>query len=136
MVVLDTNIIIDHLRLQEAAQQSELEYLTSKYPDAKLGLSVISIQELFEGKSTKNARKLAALYKIIKPLLVLECDTKIAKRAGELARDTSVAITFADAAIAATALEHNSQLATLNTKHFSHIAKLRLAKLQQSLLLF
>lgn len=128
MVILDTNIIIDHLRLS-GTQPSQLEMLVTKLPNDDLGLSVISIQELFAGQSTKDPNKATLLLKTIRPLRVLEYSTQVAKLAGELARDLTAPITFADAAIAATALENHCVLATLNNKHFSQISKLRLVKI-------
>jgi len=52
MVILDTNIIIDHLR-SKGKKESVLMDIIQKYPKEMLGISVISIQELFEWKSTK-----------------------------------------------------------------------------------
>ncbi len=127
MVILDTNIIIDHLRLQ-GKQPSRLELLVSQFPDEDFGLSIISVQELFEGQSTKDPQKLAQLSATIKPLNVLDYSVKIAKQAGEIARDLTAPISFADAAIAATALEHKCKFATLNTKHFAKIPGLILLK--------
>ena len=125
MVVLDTSIIIDHLRLQER-QPSHLERLFSEFSQEELGLSVISLQELFEGQSTRDAKGLSRLIATIQPLTVLEYTTETAKLAGELARDLPTQISFADAAIAATALQEGCELATLNNKHFSQIPRLKL----------
>ncbi|OGJ22185.1 MAG: hypothetical protein A3A82_00220 [Candidatus Pacebacteria bacterium RIFCSPLOWO2_01_FULL_47_12] len=125
MVVLDTSIIIDHLRLQER-QPSYLEQLLNKFSQEELGLSVISLQELFEGQSTRGAKGLSRLKATIQPLTVLEYTTETAKLAGELARDLPTQISFADAAIAATALQQGCELATLNNKHFLQIPRLKL----------
>jgi len=51
MVILDTNIIIDHLRQK---QESLFENLVNKINKNELAISVITIQELFTGKSTRN----------------------------------------------------------------------------------
>ena len=120
MVILGTNLIVDHLRLR-GKQPSRLELLVSQFPDEVFGLSIISVQELFEGKSTKDPQKLAQLSATILPLNLLAYSMAIAKQAGEIARDLASPISFADAAIAATALENKCKLATLNTKHFAQI---------------
>lgn len=128
MVILDTNIIIDHLRTQQTGS-SFLTKLVEEYIQTELALSMISIQELFEGRSTRNDTKLHQLLSVISPLKILPYNYEVAKFAGMIARDLSHPIEFADAAIAATTILNNSQLATLNLKHFSDIPELSLYKL-------
>ena len=53
----------------------------------------------------------------------------IAKIAGQITRDHSQSIQFADAAIAATCIHYGAGLATLNTKDFVGIPHLQLLKL-------
>lgn len=53
MVILDTNIIIDHLR--RSPEESKLIKIIESFPEERMGVSVISIQELYEGRSTLNA---------------------------------------------------------------------------------
>lgn len=125
MVIFDTNIIIDHLR-QRGDADTTLLRLTAVIPLAELAISVISIQELFEGKSSKDREKQNALYSVIAPLTILPYTTEVARRAGEIARDAKAPIEFADAGIAATAMIHHAELCTLNVKHFRDIPDLRL----------
>lgn len=128
MVVLDTNIIIDHLR-QVTTTESLLSKVNKKEGRSALYLSVISIQELFEGKSTKNKSKLKELLSIIAPINILEYNYDIAELAGRLARDSVVPMEFADCAIAATCIFNDTSLFTLNTKHFKQLNGLNLYKL-------
>jgi len=124
MVILDTNIIIDHLRRR--GQESHLLKLSYKIKQDQLGISVISIQELFEGASTRNESERDKLLATVAPLKTFPYTFEIAKLAGEIARDSKQTIEFADAAIAATAITHDTQLATLNRKDFQGIKELKL----------
>lgn len=127
MVILDTNVIIDHLRKSEI-QETMLMNLSKEFPKQELAISVISVQELYEGQSTRSSRKEEYLLATISPLKVLPFTYEIAKFAGEIARDTKKLIEFADAAIAATCIVHDGSLVTLNKRHFSGIPNLKFLK--------
>lgn len=124
MVIVDTNIIIDHLRLQPTQHDSKLMLLVKQHPKEILALSVISVQELYEGQSTKDRQKEQYLLATISPLKILPYTYEIAQLAGEIARDVEHPIELADAAIAATAILNNAALLTLNTKDFVGITRL------------
>lgn len=128
MVVIDTSIIIDHLRYK-GKDQTILMKLASKYSIDELGISVITIQELYEGKSTQNPEKEAFMIATISPLKILDYDFQIAQLAGELARDLGKVIELADAAIAATSIRYEASIATLNTKDFLSIKDIILEKI-------
>lgn len=125
MVVLDTNIIIDHLR-QKGSQDSLLMKVVKNYPEQVLAISVISIQELYEGKSTLDKQKVQFLINTLKPLEILAYTEDVAKLAGILARDITRPIELADAAIAATTILNQATLLTLNKKDFRDIKELKL----------
>ncbi len=125
MVVLDTSIIIDHLRSNRQSK-SALLLLVEHQPQTMLGISIISIQELYEGQSTRIIEKEKDLLAVLGPLKILPYSYTIAQSAGRLARDRSQPIELADAAIAATAIAHNAQLYTLNRKDFIRIPELKL----------
>ena len=99
MVILDTNIIIDHLRTTSKSTQSHLVKLAKNHPKTSLALSVISVQELLEGQSTKDPAKYKDLLAVISPLQILPYTYDVAILAGEIARDLPQPIEFADAAI-------------------------------------
>jgi len=126
VVILDTNIIIDHLRRNTG--ESFLFKLSKQLPVSDLSLSAISIQELYEGKSTKQPQKEKQLLAVIAPIKILPYTFETAKLAGEIARDLTNPIEIADSAIAATAILNNAQLVTLNQKHFTAIKQLTLFK--------
>jgi predicted nucleic acid-binding protein len=128
MVIIDTSIIIDHLRQREV-NATNLMLLAEKIPQQELAISVISVQELYEGQSTRLKEKEHYLFGTISPLAMLPYTYEIAQQAGEIARDLKSPIEFADAAIAATALINGAALYTLNQKHFAKIKDLELLKL-------
>lgn len=125
MVILDTNIIIDHIR-QHGKKDSALLEIAKKQPKETLALSVISIQELYEGRSTREEEKEKQLLATISPLKILPYNYETAKLAGKLARDLDRPVELADAAIAATAIENGAPLLTLNKKVFRNIKNLEL----------
>lgn len=126
MVVLDTSVIIDHLR--QKGKISKLEKIAKEFPKEALSISVISVQELYEGKSTKDEEKEKYLLATISPLKILPYTYEIAQIAGEIARDLSSPIEFADSAIAATAIVSGYKLFTLNLKDFLVIKGLEMYK--------
>ncbi|MFH1713389.1 MAG: PIN domain-containing protein [Candidatus Jacksonbacteria bacterium] len=125
MVILDTNIIIDHLR-QIGAKETAFIKIAQEITRENLAVSVITIQELYEGISTRNAKTEAYLLDIASPLKIYPYTYEIAQLAGEIARDFARPIEFADAAIAATAIVNGAILATLNRRHFVGVKNLEL----------
>lgn len=124
MVILDTGVIIDHLR-QRAAGDTLLLRAARRLAKEELALSVLSVQELYAGKSTLDRTKETLLLATIAPLHILPYGYATARLAGKIARDVSRLVAFADAGIAATALEHQAELLTLNPKDFRGIPGLR-----------
>ncbi len=125
MVILDTNIIIDHLR-QAKNKESHLIGIAKQKPKETLAISMVTLQELYEGKSTKNDKKEQFLLATISPLKIFPYSYEVAKLAGEIARDLNRPIQLADAAIAATTIINGAQLLTLNKKDFRGVKRLEL----------
>lgn len=126
MVVLDTNILIDHLR---TGGLGHLLKMAKGIPKQNLAVSTITIQELYERESTKNKQKEKDMLAVISPLKILPYTYEVAQTAGEMARDLKRPIELADAAIAATTILSGASLATLNTKDFAQIENLDLLDL-------
>ncbi len=124
MVVLDSNIVIDHLR--QYPKKSKLRWLEEKASTGSLAISVISVQELYEGKSTLDKTREEILIEVISNLKILPYTFETAKLAGVIARDLDYPIDLADAAIAATAILNKASLFTLNKKDFRGIKGLKL----------
>lgn len=124
MVVLDTSVIIAHLR--QKTKDSLLRRLAVKYKN-QMAISVITLQELYEGQSTRDRIKENYMLSILTPLKILPYTEEVAKLAGILGRDSQSLADLADLAIAATAIVYKTPLATINTKHFSALKDLDLA---------
>lgn len=109
-LLLDTDVLIDHLRLGRGLepQSSPLHY------------SVVSRAELFAGRATDEA----VVRRMLEPLHELLVDRRIAERAGKLRRQAGIALP--DALIAASALVHELTLLTRNRRHFERVPNLRL----------
>ena len=127
MVVLDTSIVIDHLR--RPGVNTSLYKVVDIEGSDYLAVSVITIQELYEGESTKKEERLNEMLTVLSPLTILEYDVQVAELAGKIARDVKRKMEFADAAIASTAIFNDFDLFTLNTKHFRDIDGLNLYQL-------
>ena len=125
MVVLDTNIIIDHLR-QSPNKETLLKSIARKTQKEDLAISVLTVQELYEGKSTRDEEKEAYLLATIIPLRILPYTYEVAQLAGKIARDAKHPLEFSDAAIAATAITYGASLLTLNRQHFTSIPELEI----------
>lgn len=124
MVILDTSVVIDHLR--RPPKQSYLYKLRKRILKETFALSIVSVQELYEGQSTKVEQKEQTMLATIGPLKIVSYTYDVAQLAGEIARDLRRPIDFADAAIAASAIINGAQLATLNKKDFMGIGDLEL----------
>ena len=123
MVVVDTNIIIDHLR-QKAPNDSIFSKILARTKPDDLAISTITIQELFTGQSTKDKEIEKLILAILLPVNILSYTYEVAKMAGEITRDLNRPIELADVAIAATAILNECEFATLNKKHFEGIKDL------------
>ena len=111
-VVLDTGVLIDHLRASSPAS----EYLAGL--GDRPSCSEISRIEVIQGLRSSERGAAGGLFALIAWVPVSEA---IARRAGELGRQwrrSHHGIGVADLAIAATAEEIGAPLATRNLKHF------------------
>jgi len=111
-VVLDTSVLIDHLR----ASTEATDYLAGL--DARPSCSEISRIEVIQGLRSSERRAADKLFALIGWVPVSD---SVARRAGELGRRwrrSYPGIGVADLAIAATAEELELDLATCNIKHF------------------
>lgn len=127
MVVLDANIIIDHLRTK--GKESRFRQIKRSHNKELFAISMISVQELYVGKSTRDKNEILVLTTLLSQLKILPYAYETARKAGEIARDLVQDIELADAAIAATSILHEAKLATLNTKDFRGIKELQLLEM-------
>ena len=122
VILFDTNLVIEHLRLN--SDNSRYSQIIASHLDDTMSISTITIQELYAGQSTKKIKSRQELDQTLSELDLLAYTHDIAELAGTITRDYG--LTFADAAIAATAIHYGASLATLNTKDFEGIANLKL----------
>lgn len=125
MVILDTDILIDYIR-QPENKNSHIRILLKSIPSQDLAISILTIQELYVGESSKVKQKAEFFLNLISKLVILHYDYVTAKMAGEIMRDIRPRVQFVDAAIAATAILNKAKLLTLNRKDFQGIKNLKL----------
>jgi predicted nucleic acid-binding protein len=121
VILLDTDVLIANLRGIEAARDWLRHTRTQAGPFA---VSVLTNAEIVGGMRSGERREVTRLLNSLRPLPVTDM---IAYRAGELRRRyrcSHAAIGLVDYLIAATAVVHGLELATLNTKHFPMFADL------------
>lgn len=125
--LLDTNIIINHLR---GRQSIKIDFLREGS-----GLSIISLAELFYGahKSYDSKNNLAKVKKMIIDLeiKIIDLDEETIDKYGQLKaqlEEKGKKIDDFDLLIAATALKNNLILVTENKDHFKRIPHLKIAK--------
>lgn len=121
-LLLDTSVIIDFLRRKD--KQNSLLFLFIKQ-EWELAISIITLTELFAGRSVWENKKLYdALEKLCSGFNIHGLETNIAKSAGYLKATNS--IDLMDAIIAATALNFELDLVTLNIKDFEKVKGIKL----------
>ena len=124
VVLLDTSILIDHIRKPD--KEKTRFYELSQ--DNALVISTITGFELLVGRNNKNA---TFTDHMLNDLTVLPFHQACMQRAVEIYHTLKMAnqlIPPFDIFIAATALAYEIPVATMNTKHFNRIAALTLYK--------
>jgi predicted nucleic acid-binding protein len=122
-ILIDTSVFIDYQRAGVGSFITLLEL--SKNDKVRLYTCSVVLMEFWAGKSLdkENVRKFAE--EMFYGIEVIDLDTNIAKRAGEMIRKSEISIGF-DVVVAATSLEIGAQLATSNKKHFEKVPNLKL----------
>ena len=118
-IILDTNIIIDHLRNIPQATKQLQEIEDGNYTGL---ISVITITELMAAPKMSEQR-FQSIGKLLLLFEIISVDPVIAKTAGNLLAKyrASHGLEPMDALIAATAQVNEAVLFTLNKKHFRFI---------------
>ena len=121
-VLLDSDILIDHLRGYEPARQ----YLKHFEAGEMQGyLSIITVAELAAGQMRQDDEE-AKVRQLLALFTHIDLDFAIAWRGGEIRRQHQTRL--ADALIAATALSYRLTLVTRNLQHFTPIEGLQVEK--------
>lgn len=122
-LVIDSSVLIDYLRGGTTADQL---FNRIEKQNAELFIPTIVIFELFSGQSSENPLTRNKIINLIRDFHRIEFTEELAIHAGELYRKLGKHISPQDYIIAASALELNAQVVTLNKKHFEQIPHLAL----------
>ena|SRR3989344_3935763 len=121
-ILIDSSIFIEHLRTFFPGKNTVLSHLIAK--KYNLYFSMITVGEVYSGESApaddKEIEEIFAMGNIV------DMNYRLIKSAGEIRRKTHVSLI--DAIIAATALELDLTVATLNHKNFEKVKGLKLHK--------
>ncbi|MGI4750107.1 MAG: type II toxin-antitoxin system VapC family toxin [Janthinobacterium lividum] len=123
-MVIDSNILIDHLRAKNKLSTNFYQLLLSK---KELFISAVSIYEIYLGAPTEDKRYGIEL--LIEGITILPFDYQASLLAAQIYRQLkskNQLIEFRDIFIAATCLNHRLPIATLNKKHFERIEGLEI----------
>lgn len=121
MILVDSDVLISHLRGVEAARAWLVDARRRTGP---LAISAVSVAEIIGGMRSGEGRDVTRLLDSMELGIV---GRDIAWRAGQLRREfarSHHSIGIADYLIAATALVRGWELATLNVRHFPMFAGL------------
>lgn len=119
-ICVDSDILVDYLRGVEKARR----FLLEKIASGPIYVSVVSIAEIYSGKDTADLDKRKMLDEFLAQFQAITVTPSLAKCAGEVRRDYLKP--FADAIVAASAIEYKLTLATRNAKHFRSIKGLKI----------
>ena len=123
-VLFDTSVLIDFNRTGGGIYEQILEQ--AQISNLKITTASIVVFEFWVGKSMNNPQVESMAEKLFQDIEIICLDENIAKIAGKIEREGQSHGN--DAIIAATAIESNAQLATLNAKHFENIPGLKIWK--------
>lgn len=123
-IVIDSDILIDHLRFHSEILDTIFYQLASKKVKAYLPSVVAS--EIYSGQDTKGSQQRKIVEELLGQLEFVPANEEISKIAGFLIRDKRLGL--ADAIVAATALNLNAKLATRNIKDFIGVKGLKFFK--------
>lgn len=122
-VVLDTSILIDHLR---GGDLWERLLDTLQRENAIIYIPTVVVFELFSGKSTKKISVVKEIDELIRDFRRIELTEDMAVLAGKLYRDVNKTFQVPDYIIAASALSIGASVLALNKKDFQQIPGLNI----------
>lgn len=121
MFIIDTDILVDHLRGYYKAK----DFIEKLYADELQGyISVVSVIELFAGKKIISQSDVDKIIKLLGMFNKIDVNFSIAKKSGEFVRKYNCSIP--DAIIAASAKILNLKIITRNKKHYEMIREIEI----------
>ncbi len=127
-ILIDTSIVIEYLRSTKREKTNFIQ-LFKQYD---IFLSVISVFELFNGAKDQNKKQDIDI--IIGAINIQNFTIETAKISSEIYRNLrkqNKIIEFRDILIAATSIQYNMPIATLNIKHFERIENLQIIDIKR-----
>lgn len=118
--LIDSDILIDYLRGFSATRN----FLFELRKKGILMISVINVVEIYSGRDIKNKKKKRIIDNFISEFKIITLERSLSEDAGKIRMEYQTP--FADAIIAASAIETKSFLVTRNIKHFSKIKHLKI----------
>jgi predicted nucleic acid-binding protein len=115
VILIDSDVLIAHLRGEPEAKDWTLEARRTTGP---LATSAVSVVEVAAGMRSQERREVGRLFASLRTFPI---DERIAWRASELMREyrrSHAGIGLGDYLVAATAEIEGCELATLNVRHF------------------
>jgi predicted nucleic acid-binding protein len=122
VILVDSDVLIAHLRGERVATEWLLEARLATGP---LATSAVSVVEVAGGMRSQERREVGRLFASLRTFPVNE---RVAWRAAELMRTyrrSHTGIGLGDYLVAATAETEGCELATLNVRHYPMFARLR-----------
>jgi tRNA(fMet)-specific endonuclease VapC len=123
IILIDTSILIDYYRKTDKENSIWISLLRSEYTFA---VSAITKYEIYSGATQT---QLNFWDNVFQSIQVMPFDETAADIAVEINKNLKIKrkqIDIADLFIAATAINHNLSIATLNKRHFERIDKLNI----------
>jgi predicted nucleic acid-binding protein len=125
MILLDTSVLIEMFRVKD--KTATFFYRLSNNNN-DFAISILTHYEIFRGSNSVQDSFWTNFLKNIKVIPFDLISSNEAIGIYKLLKTQNQMIDLADLLIAATAIAHNLDLATLNLKHFSKIPNLRILK--------
>ncbi len=121
MILIDTNVFVDHLRGHKPAT----EFFASLAAKDDAIFSAITEAELIAGKECSDSNKRGLLLHFLHRWDKIPVSNQIALVAGDISRNYGLEVP--DAIIAATALVNKAKVVTRNVKDFKQISGLEIS---------
>jgi tRNA(fMet)-specific endonuclease VapC len=123
-LLIDSSIIIDYLRQKDKSETLLALLLKTGYQSS---ISIVTVVESYAGKSVWESSQIKAVIdELLAGMEIFGLDIALAQQSGQIRAKYN--LSTMDAIIAATAIEHNLPLATLNTKDFDKVPDLKINK--------
>lgn len=125
--LLDTGLVLRQLR----GHRRTVQFLRDLGGLGRLSIATVTRLEVHAGMRPTERY---ATQKLLSGMMTYDIDWEVADRAGDLiaaSRSAGTVLSVSDAIIAATAIQHNLSLVTLNGAHFAHVSGLSLYPLDE-----